>query len=1107
MKFNKLNQLFLLAGLSLCLTNAANAQSNETLLLRSPAVSANNLAFVYGGDIWISDLNGSNARRLTINPAVEQAPVFSPNGKFIAFTGNYDGNSDIYIIPIEGGAPKRVTYHPGTDLVRGWLNNDELYFTAVRDYNYTLTSRMYRIKADGTQEKALPMPEAVQGSPSADQRYWAYIKNTDPSDRSNVAFKRYRGGGMPSIWIFDTNTNDIEIIPGNTSNNVKPQFVGNKVYYLSDKDLTLNLYSYDVKTKKVDQLTKFKDFDIKSLVAGNGKLAFEQGGKIHVFDPSTNKETAISISIQADAPYKRVNYKELASDIRGYDISPKGVRALFESRGEIFTVPKEKGDARNISNSPGSYEKYPAWSPDGKYISYLSDKNGKYQLVLQNQVTKAEPEYLDLGNTHFYFSPTWSPDSKKLFYSDSHLNLYYIDINTKKPVLVKQDNLGSHTNRTYNQLQPSWSPDSKWISYVATLESGVSAIYLYNLEKATHAQVTDGMSNTNNPSFSKDGKYLFFTASTDVGLAGSGLHMSAYQRPVNFNTYALILAKKTPSLYKTESDEETVKPEELATPKKEEPNLPTGREGKDDKKASDKKEADVKPKTPEVKSIVVDLDDLNNRIIALPMANGISYLDGSVEGQLLYLKNGELNTIDLNKMESKSLITGINGFGISADGKSMIYTSRGGYYIVPAAQKPATPETGKIKLDGIKVLVDPAAEWKQMFNEVWQMEKEYFYVENMHGADWPAIKAKYEKFLPHVNHRSDLTYLFNEMMGEMVVGHNYIYPGDEPTATIVAAGLLGADYEVENGFYKIKKIYNRLDWNPSFKAPLAEPGLNINEGDFIVAVNGVPVNSTTSIFSLFDFTVGKQVAIKINSKPSLAGAREVVVVPISIGAEMELRKMEWVERNRKKVDAMSNGQIAYVYMPNTGQDGFTYFNRYYFSQMDKKALLLDERNNGGGSVADYVIDLLSRDLISYWAIRDGKSFTTPGNGIFGPKAMLINENAGSGGDMMPYMFKEKGLGKLIGRTTMGILVGISGYPRLLDGGSITSPNFGIYDTKGKWIIENEGVAPDIFVEQTPKDLIEGRDPQLERTVKLLQEEMKTFKYPNVAKPKDPIRGH
>ncbi|WP_342329846.1 PDZ domain-containing protein [Pedobacter sp. FW305-3-2-15-E-R2A2] len=1104
MTFIKPNKLTFLAAtaLSVCMTMGVAltaAAQQETLLIRSPAVSANNLAFVYGGDIWISGKDGSNPRRLTVNPAVEQNPLFSPDGKQIAFTGNYDGNTDVYVISIEGGAPKRVTFHPNEDLLRGWIGNDQLYFTSTRDFRFALSPRLHKVNLDGTGEQPLPMPEAVQGSPSPDGRYWAYIKNTDPTERARVAFKRYRGGGMPQIWIFDTKTNHTEIIPGPGSNNVKPQWLGNKVYFLSDRDLTMNLFSYDVSSKKTEKLTDFKDYDIRTLTAGQEALAFEQGGKAHLLETANNKVKSIAINIQADVPYKRPRYIDMASAIGNMEISPKGVRALFESRGEIFSVPKEKGDARNVSNSPGSFEKFPAWSPDGKYISYLSDKNGSYQLVLLNQVTKEAPIYISLGNMPFYYQPIWSPDSKKLAYGDTHLNLFYIDINDRKPVLVKADKDGSSPGRSYSALQPAWSPDSKWISYVATLPNAVSAAFLYNVDKASHTQVTDGMSNVNSPSFSRDGKYLFFTASTDVGLTNSGLHMSAYQRPVNYNAYALILSKKTPSLYKTESDEESVKPDEQPEKKKEEPKK--GKKGKEDKS---KESAAV----PEKKSIEVDLADLSNRIIALPIpAGSIQGLDGSVEGQVLYFRNGELATLDLKKMETSNLVSGVNSLSISADGKSMMYSSRGNYYIVDAAKKPATSETGKVKLDGIKVLIDPAAEWKQMFNEVWKMEKDLFYVENMHGTDWPAMKVKYEKFLPYVNHRSDLSYLFNEMMGEMVVGHNYIYPGDEPNAPAVGVGMLGADYEVDNGFYKIGKIFTRLDWNPTFKAPLAEPGLNIKEGDYIVAIEGVPLTTKTSIFSLFDFKAGKQVAIKINSKPSLEGAREVVVVPVNVAQEMELRRMDWVENNRKRVDKLSNGQIAYVYMPNTGSDGYTYFNRYYFSQMDKKALLMDERNNGGGWVADYVIDLLSRELISYWAIRDGKSFTTPGNGIFGPKAMLINENAGSGGDMMPYMFKNKGLGKLVGRTTMGILVGISGYPSLIDGGSITSPNFGIYDTNGKWIIENEGVAPDIFVEQTPKDLLEGRDPQLERTVQQLQEEMKTYKYPNVARPKDPIRGH
>lgn len=515
-----------------------------------------------------------------------------------------------------------------------------------------------------------------------------------------------------------------------------------------------------------------------------------------------------------------------------------------------------------------------------------------------------------------------------------------------------------------------------------------------------------------------------------------------------------------------------------------------------------KEEGKVKDKKPA--GIKVDLDDISNRIVALPILPGYFKLSGATEGMLTYMRGRSISVYDLNKLEDKVIVEMANGFEISADGKKMIYNAGRDFFIVNAGQKPA-PGNGKIEFKDIKQLVDPAAEWNQVFNEVWAMQKEFFYVENMHGADWKAIKAKYEKFLPYVSHRSDLGYLLNEMMGEMVVGHNYIYPGDQPSTPSVNTGSLGADFSVEANGYRINKLFTRLDWNPSFKAPLSEPGLNIKEGDYIVAVNGVPLTKDVNLYQLLENTVGKQVSLKINGTASLNGARDVIVRPVSFSDEVELRRMAWVENNRKRTDELSNGQIAYVYMPNTGQEGYTYFNRYYFSQMDKKALLMDERNNGGGSVADYVIDLLSRDLIAGWKVRDGKSFTTPGNGIYGPKAMIINENAGSGGDMMPYMFRFKGLGKLVGRTTMGILVGISGYPPLLDGGSITSPNFGVFDLDSKYIIENEGVAPDVFVEQTPKDLLEGRDPQLERTIQILMQEMKTYPYKNLKDPKDPNR--
>lgn len=1062
------------------MTIAGYAQG--TLLLRNPSISQEHITFVYGGDIWVADKSGQNARRLTINPGVELNPVFSPDGQKVAFTGNYDGNTDVYVIPVQGGEPKRVTYHPGADVVRGWLDNDNVYFTTTREYQYAQSPRLYRANIHQGAEQALIMPEAYQGSPSPDQSRWAYIKNTDPTERDRVAFKRYRGGGMPSIWLFNTKSHDVEIIPGENSNDVKPLWLGSKVYFLSDRDKIVNIYSYDTRSKTIEKLTDFTDYDVRTFNGIGNELIFEQAGRLHILNLDSKTSTPLTIDIHADVLFKRPHYVNVEDDIRGYNISATGVRALFESRGEIFSIPVDKGEPRNISNSPGTHERFPAWSPDGKWISYVSEARGKYELVLRDQLAKDEPIYITLGNDYLYFQPTWSPDSRKLFYGDAHLNLFYVDIDSKEIVKVDSDVLAATTGRTFNSLQPNWSSDSKWIAYTKTLANGVSALFIYNLDNKESKQVTDGMSAVRGPVFSADGKYVFFIASTNIGLTNSGLHMSAYDRSPSYNVYAVLLTKDTPNIFRKESDEEKVK----------------------DEKSEEKKDKEEQ-KDEDKKLVKIDFEGIQQRIVALPLRPGSYSLDGSVPDMLIYQRGGTIGAYDLKKDEDKTLVENARGFAISADGKKMMYRHAGGFSIVDAGKKPANAEAGKIKFNGAKQLVDPAAEWKQVYNEVWHLQKEIFYVENMHGVDWDAMKAKYAKFLPYVNHRTDLGYLLNELMGEMVVGHNYIYPGDEPSTPSVSSGVLAADYRIANGGYQIAKIYTNHSWNPSFKAPLAEPGLDIKEGEYIVAVNGIPVTADVNIYSLFDYTVGKMTTLKVNGKPSMDGAREVIVRPISYSDEMSIRQMDWVERNRAKVDELSNNQIAYVYMPNTGRAGYDFFNRYYFSQMDKKALLLDERNNGGGSVADYVIDLLRRDLISGWKIRDGKGFTTPGNGIYGPKAMIINENAGSGGDMMPYMFRFHGLGQLVGRTTMGILVGISGYPPLLDGGRITSPNFGIHDLRGNYIIENEGVAPDIFVEQMPKDLLQGRDPQLERTIKLLLEEMKSYPYIDIVDPADPIR--
>lgn len=1085
-----LNRLLKLSGWALLTAGSLTAQAqSETKLLRNPAVSEKHIAFMYAGDIWIAHRDGSSPTRLTVNPAFEQDPYFSPDGKWIAFTGNYDGNFDVYVIPVEGGDPQRVTYHPARDLVRGWIGNDRILFASGATSPTMRTTQLFSVSIKGGLPQVhAKIPEATQGAVSADGRFTAYIKNPDPTEGSTSTwrpFKRYRGGYMPRIWIFNNATTQIEEIPAGNSNNIRPVWVGKSVYFLSDRNHTMNIFRYDTDSKQVTQVTKFTGEDVKTLTTDGKTLAFEQGATIHLLNPSGNTVTDVPVHIRADIPYKRPHYEKITSFER-VNISPTGQRLLVQGRGEIFSIPKEKGDVRNISNSPGSHEREPAWSPDGKWISYLSDKDGNYKLVLRDQKALKDPVEIELGKTVYYFAPTWSPDSKKLVFSDAHFNLYYLDVASKKVTKIATYSNGSIPSGSSNVFAPGWSPDSRYITYVNAQPNGFDAVYLYSIASGKNAQVSDGMSDAGNPTFSADGKYVFFPASTNSGMAISGLHMLTYERKVTSNIYAALLSKSTPTIFTPESDEETVK-----------------EENKDKEKEKDKEKKDTS-KTAKPTPSDVDFDGIQDRVIALPLpAGNYRSLNGLVKDKLFYISDDEIRYYDLKERKSETFAKGY-GYTVSADGKKILLASGGNYHIVDAGRKPGAGE-GKVDVSGVSLLVDPVAEWKQIFDEVYKIEKDFFYVKNMHGVDWDANKKRYEKLLPYVSNRADLTYLLNEMMSEMVVGHNYVGAGDFPQGPNVSTGLLGADYEISNGKYRIAKIYGTERWYPANKAPLSVPGLDVKEGDYILAVNGRPLTEDMNISQLLEGKVGNQVLLKVNGQPNESGAREIVVEPVSLQGEMALRLSDWVENNRRKVEQLSDGKIAYVYMLNTGQEGYTSFNRMYFAQTDKKALLLDERFNGGGSVADYVIDILDREVLSYWGVRDGRSFTTPGNSIYGPKAMLINEYAGSGGDMMPWMFSQKKLGKLVGKRTMGILVGISGYPSLIDGGFVTSPSFGIYDTKGNWIIENYGTPADVDVEQTPADVIAGRDPQLEKGVQVLLEELKTKSYEPVPKPADPVR--
>ncbi|MBS3807201.1 MAG: PDZ domain-containing protein, partial [Bacteroidales bacterium] len=1038
-----MKKIFLLTTLFLGGMMVLGQTAEETLLLRSPSVSPSGVCFAYGGDIWTADKNGNYVQRLTVHPGVESRPMFSPDGKWVAFSGSYEGNTDVYVVPTEGGMPKRITYHPSTDILRGWKGNGELIFASSRESNSGRYTKLFTVEREGSLPQAMPIPEAHQGKVSPQGGYTAYIKNPDPSEGIGTyrPFKHYRGGNTPKIWIFNNATYEIEEIPPAGSNNTHPVWTDEQtVWFLSDRNGYSNIFRYDRQSGQVSQITSFEDFPVKNLYANGPTLAFEQGGRVHLYDVKQQSVNTLHIKVNPDIPYKRAHYEEGRDYIRQFDLSPTGVRAVMGVRGDIFTIPAEKGDIRNITESPGTHDRFPAWSPDGQKIAWFCDATGEYRLMINDQKGAGEPSSIAFEDPSFYHGPWWSPDSKKLVFYDKHLNLYYLDLNEKQPVQIDRDIYANPMPK----FTPDWSPDSKWITYTRRLENQLSAVFVYNVETGRRHQVTDGMSEATYPTFGAEGKYLFFAASTDFGLNASWLDMSNYPHRVTSSLYAAVLQKDEPSPFAPESDEE--EPEK----KKEE---------------KEKQEND----NPEDKKVQIDFQHLDQRIVSLPVpTRSYSELEGAVSGKLLYREDVPdkpgyvLHAFDMEKKEDEIYLDGIRGYSLSANGKKMIYASLSGDYAIVDATAQPEPGKGTLNLSGMKVHVVPEKEWQQMFDELWRIERDYFYVENMHGVDWKAVKAKYGKFLPHVGHREDLNYLFAMMMGEMVVGHNYVGGGDMPEQEGVQTGLLGADYEVVNNRYRIKKIYSGLNWNPSFKAPLTQPGVDVSEGDYILEVDGEPLTAEKNIYSLFQHTVGKQVNLKVHSEPTLEGARQVTVVPVE--SERNLRNMNWVEGNRKKVNEMTDGRVAYVYMPNTGQGGYTFFNRYYFSQLDKEAVIIDERFNGGGSAADYVINLLDRQITNYWGSRDGKVSSTPGAGIFGPKAMIINEYAASGGDLMPFLFKQKELGPLVGQTTLGILVGIYGYPTLMDGGYVTAPRFGIFSKDGEWIIENEGVHPDVEVE-------------------------------------------
>jgi tricorn protease len=835
----------------------------------------------------------------------------------------------------------------------------------------------------------------------------------------------------------------------------------------------------------VTQLLRNEGLDIKSASAGPDAIVYEQFGSLNLFDLKSNKTKKLNVSVSGDILTVRPRYERVANRILNAAISPTGARAVFEARGEILTVPAEKGDARNITSTSGTAERDPSWSPDGRWIAYFSDQSGEYELHLREQTGLGEVKKINLGNPpSFFYGPVWSPDSKKIAYSDKRLNLWYIDIEKGVPVRIDASKRGAGFN-------PSWSPDSRWIAYTRPLESWYSAAFIYSLEEAKSHQVTDGLSDVSAATFDRSGKYLYFTASTDIGPAVFGFDMSSYPHRgrMTRSVYVAVLRKDLPSPLAPESDEEKVaeeKPADKPEDKKPEEKKPEA--------APQTSPAGARPQKKEAEPVRIDFDRISQRILALPIParNFVALVAGKANTIFLAefalgAQGGTLHKFDLEKRKFDKVLDNINGFDLSANGEKMLYAQGPNWFIASTAQ-PIKPGEGRIRADEMEVYIDPRAEWAQMYRETWRIERDFFYAPNFHGLDLQATAQKYAPYLDAIQHRADLSYLFQEMLGELSVGHLYVQGGDVPRPNFVAGGLLGCDFKVENGRYRFSKIYDGENWNPQLRAPLTQPGVDVKTGEYLLSVRGRSLTSSDNVYQFFEATAGKQVVIRVGPNADGSGSREVTVVPVA--SEGGLRHLAWIEGNRRKVSEMSGGRLAYVYLPDTAQGGYTNFNRYYFSQLDKEGAVVDERFNGGGQAADYIIDYLRKPLMSYWAVRDGDDYRTPFGTMQGPKAMIINEYAGSGGDLMPWMFRRAKIGPLVGKRTWGGLVGIGGYPVLIDGGSVTAPHFAFYSPEGKWEIENYGVAPDIEVEMDPKAWRAGRDPQLERAVEWLIDEIK-----------------
>ncbi len=1056
--------------------------TTDTRLLSNPAISDNHIAFVYAEDLWIATKDGSNPRRLTIDEGVEHSPVFSDDGSHIAFSAEYDGNVDVFVVPASGGIPKRLTWHPGPDWVQDFTpDGNAVLFVSNRSTFTNRHAKLFTVAINGGQPVALSIPTAFKASYSEQGRQIAYNPNYEVFNQ----WKHYRGGTQARIWIFDTASHEVNEIPrpdvgGNDAN---PQWIGNQVFFRSDRNGEFNIFSFDLESGTTIQRTDHQDFPVIDLKSNGRELIYEQAGYLHILEPSNNSSRKLTIGIATDLLEKRPRYVGGANYIRSAAISPSGARAVFDFRGDIVTVPAKKGDVRNLTQSVGIHEKYPSWSPDGKQLAYFSDESGEYALHIKS-LDDGMVKQITLSGAGFYAYPHWSPDSKKLCLVDNSRSLYLADISTSNVKKIDADIY--YTPGVFRDLFGSWSPDSKWITYTRISETNFTRAYVYSLVQGKSFELTDGLSNISDPIFDPSGKYIYMTASTDAGPVINWFDQSNQDMEMTNSIYLVTLQKETISPLAKQNDQET------------------GEENGDEDKADDNNKDD-KPK-----DLKIDWDGIQNRIIDLPIKPGkYSNLYSPEEGKLYYLSTkpnarysdpSAVKLYDLEKREEKEIMDA-NWFTIAAGNEKWLFRKGKNWGIGNIGEE---PKDATLNIKSIEVKIDPEQEWNNIFHEAWRVNRDYFYDPGMHGADWNAIKQKYQVFLEDVTCRSDLYRMMQWMFSELAVGHHrFSSRGDRMHAPKkVKGGLLGADYVIANNRYQFAKIYGGLNWTPELRSPLTEPGVVVNQGDYLLSVNGSQVYANQNLYRSFENTAGKIVELTVGPNADGTASRKIKVVPIE--NESALRNRDWVEGNIKKVDEATDGKVAYVYVPNTATAGHRYFKRYFYPQVDKQAMIIDERFNGGGQLADYYINAMTRPLQSYWNFRYGQDLKAPSGSIQGPKVMIIDETAGSGGDYLPWMFKKFEVGPVIGKTTWGGLVGVLGFPEFIDGGSVTAPNVAFWNEDG-FRIENEGVAPDIEVEQWPKAVIAGRDPQLEQAIETVMELLNKSPVVQPQRPEYPVR--